>query len=173
MVVSFLMNRIANLKHLSGFEWLAKQHENNFTLSPDRIVYVGLRDIDEGEKRLINDVYKIKAFSMHHVDKYGIGKVMEMALDYLCSKNPNAPLHLSFDIDSVDPVFAPSTGTLVVGGLTDRESHFICEATAETGLLGSMDMVEVNPSLKPGDPADLTALMATRLIGAALGNTIL
>jgi arginase len=132
---------------------------------------VGCVNTCAGEKQLIKQL-NIKAFSMQQVDKYGIGKVMEMACDHLCGSANGGPrpLHLSFDIDSVDPTFAPSTGTRVRGGLTDRESHYICEAAYETGFLGSMDMVEVNPALAPGDA---TAEMAARLIGAAMGDTIL
>ena len=69
---------------------------------------------------------------MYHVDKYGIGKVMEMALDHL---GPERPLHLSYDIDVCDPHIAPATGTAVRGGLTYRESHFIAEEAAQTGRL--------------------------------------
>ena len=107
------------------------------------------------------------------VDKYGIGKIMEMALDHLNggAGRSACPIHLSLDIDSVDPAFAPGTGTKVRGGLTDREACYICESVAETQLLGSMDCVEVNPSLAPGD--SLTAGLAVNLIGAALGDTIL
>jgi arginase len=80
-------------------------------LEPSRIVYIGLRDLDAGEKRILKE-NGIKAFSMHEVDKYGIGKVVEMALDCV---NPgrNLPIHLSFDVDALDPSVAPSTGTPV------------------------------------------------------------
>lgn len=80
-------------------------------LKPERIVYIGLRDVDAGEKRILKE-NKIKAFSMHEVDKYGIGKVMEMALDHVNS-NRDLPIHLSFDVDALDPTVAPSTGTPV------------------------------------------------------------
>jgi arginase len=80
-------------------------------LTPDRLVYIGLRDLDIGEKRLLR-AYNIKAFSMHEVDKYGIGKVVEMALDHV-NPNRDRPIHLSFDVDALDPSVAPSTGTPV------------------------------------------------------------
>jgi arginase len=165
MCVSFVMGHV-DLKPLPQFAWLSDVKN---VLRPDRIVYVGLRDLDVGEKQRLKAM-GIKAYTMQHVDKYGIGKVMEMSLDHLCGKS-QAPLHLSWDIDSVDPQFAPGTGTKVRGGLTDREALYICEAVAETTLLGSMDMVEVNPALAPGDSA--TAAMAVDLIGAAMGDTIL
>ena len=78
-------------------------------LKPERLVYIGLRDVDSGEKRILKE-NNIKAFSMHEVDKYGIGKVVEMALDHV---NPERklPIHLSFDVDALDPSVAPSTGT--------------------------------------------------------------
>jgi arginase len=92
------------------FAWLKK------CLDPRNIVYIGLRDVDPGERKILSD-YNIKAYSMHEIDKWGIGKVMQMALDYL----GNGPIHLSFDIDALDPQYAPSTGTPVVGGLSFRE----------------------------------------------------
>lgn len=80
-------------------------------LTQERLVYIGLRDVDAGEKRILRE-NGIKAFSMHEVDKYGIGKVVEMALDHV---NPlrDRPIHLSFDVDALDPSVAPSTGTPV------------------------------------------------------------
>lgn len=84
---------------------------------------------------------------MFHVDKWGIGKVVEMALDHV-NPNKDRPIHLSFDVDALDPEVAPSTGTAVRGGLTFREGHYICEAIAETGLLVSLDIM-VRPLLLP------------------------
>ncbi|KAJ2634505.1 Arginase, catabolizes arginine to ornithine and urea, partial [Coemansia sp. RSA 1694] len=114
----------------------------------DSLVYIGLRDVDSGEKALLRK-HGIKAFSMHDVDRYGIGRVVEMALDHV---NParTRPIHMSFDVDALDPSVAPATGTPVRGGLTFREGHYICEAVAETGCLVALDLVEVNPAL--GDP---------------------
>jgi arginase len=80
-------------------------------LAPSRLVYIGLRDVDAGEKRILKE-NGIKAFSMHEVDKYGIGKVVEMALDHVNPKR-DSPIHLSFDVDALDPSVAPSTGTPV------------------------------------------------------------
>ena len=80
-------------------------------LKANRLVYIGLRDVDAGEKKILKD-NNIKAFSKHEVDKYGIGRVVEMALDHV---NPGRelPIHLSFDVDALDPTVAPSTGTPV------------------------------------------------------------
>ena len=116
------------------FSWLDSIH-----LSPARIAYIGLRDIDAGEKALLRK-HNIAAFSMHEVDRYGIGQVVEMALDKV---NPgrDRPIHLSFDVDALDPSVAPSTGTPVRGGLTFREGHYICERIYETGLLVAVDLM--------------------------------
>ena len=80
-------------------------------LKADRLVYIGLRDLDVGERKLLRD-HGIKAFSMHEVDKYGIGRVVEMALDHV-NPDRDRPIHLSFDVDALDPSVAPSTGTPV------------------------------------------------------------
>uniref|UniRef100_K3WRJ8 Arginase n=1 Tax=Globisporangium ultimum (strain ATCC 200006 / CBS 805.95 / DAOM BR144) TaxID=431595 RepID=K3WRJ8_GLOUD len=167
MPISFLMKGLVDSSKVPGFEWLA----NGPTMNPDQLVYIGLRDVDAGERRIIRDL-GIKAFSMQEVDRYGIGKTMEMALDHLCG-HKERPLHMSYDIDAVDPLLAPSTGTKVRGGLTWREAHYVAEAVAETNLLCGLDMVEVNPTLSPGTGAQLTVDMALLLISSALGNRIL
>lgn len=128
---------------IKAFDWLKP------TLKPNKIVYIGLRDVDAGEKKILKE-HNIKCFSMHDVDRYGIGKVMEQIYDYLGRKTP---IHLSFDVDALDPSVAPSTGTPVRGGLTFREGHYICESIFETGRLVSMDMVEVNPELADDEVA--------------------
>jgi len=172
MVLSFLMN-LQNTRDTIGFQWM--KSENIPKLHESRLVYVGLRDIDAPEKTMIRDM-GIKAFTMQDVDRYGLGQVMEMALEHL---NPRTsvprPIHLSFDIDAIDPTYAPSTGTRVFGGLSYREAYYVAEAIAESGSLKSMDMVEVNPSLgdNPSTDSGITAQMAVGIIASALGNTIL
>lgn len=96
-----------------AFSWVQPK------LSAHKLVYIGLRDVDAGEKRLLKE-NGIKAFSMHEVDKWGIGRVVEMALDHV---NPGRtlPVHLSFDVDALDPSVAPSTGTPV----STRRGHRI------------------------------------------------
>ncbi|KAI0690578.1 hypothetical protein BC835DRAFT_1363861, partial [Cytidiella melzeri] len=100
MPVSFLLGLGPAI---SEFSWIKP------VLKPNHIVYIGLRDVDAGEKRILKE-NGIKAFSMHEVDRYGIGHVVEMALDHV---NPTRerPIHLSFDVDALDPTVAPSTGT--------------------------------------------------------------
>ncbi len=166
MSVGFLMG-LHNTLSISGFDWLAPVPR----LSPHRIVYVGLRDLDVGEKQLIKQL-GVKAFTMYEVDRYGVGKVMEMALDHACSR-VDRPLHFSLDIDSVDPADAPSTGTVVRGGLSYREAFYMVESVAETGLLCAIDMVEVNPALGTSEGTKMTVDMAVGLCGAALGDRIL
>ncbi|KAJ1726653.1 Arginase, catabolizes arginine to ornithine and urea [Coemansia biformis] len=140
-------------------------------VSKDRLVYIGLRDVDAGEKAILRE-HGIKAFSMHDVDKHGIGKVVEMALDHV-NKDRSLPIHMSFDVDALDPSVAPATGTPVRGGLTFREGHYICEAVAETGCLVALDLVEVNPAL--GDPDSLrqTVAVGCSLVRCSLGETLL
>ncbi|EPQ29653.1 uncharacterized protein PFL1_02873 [Pseudozyma flocculosa PF-1] len=143
-------------------------------LRSDSLVYIGLRDIDAGERKILRD-NNIKAFSMHHVDKYGIGKVVEMALDHVNgnSSRRDRPVHLSFDVDALDPTVAPSTGTPVRGGLTFREGHYICEALYETGCLVAVDLMEVNPSLLEDRDAQQTIAVGCSLVRAAMGETLL
>ncbi|RXW22337.1 hypothetical protein EST38_g3540 [Candolleomyces aberdarensis] len=162
MPVSFLLGIGSKVPE---FSWVKP------LLKPDSIVYIGLRDVDAGEKQILRE-HNIKAFSMHEVDRYGIGKVVEMALDHVNPKR-DRPIHLSFDVDALDPSVAPSTGTPVRGGLTFREGHYICEAVYETGLLVALDLMEVNPSLK--DPVDVeqTVAVGCSLLRSALGETLL
>lgn len=140
-------------------------------LKAEKLVYIGLRDVDEPEKKIIKEL-NIKAFSMHHVDKYGIGKVVEMALDHV-NPNRDLPIHMSFDVDALDPSVAPSTGTPVRGGLTFREGHYICEALAETGLLVATDIVEVNPALEDAQSVYQTLQVGCSLARASLGESLL
>ncbi|KAJ1746760.1 Arginase, catabolizes arginine to ornithine and urea [Coemansia sp. RSA 1821] len=149
----------------SPFEWIKPCIQSN------HLVYIGLRDVDPAEKAILRK-HGIRAFSMHDVDKYGIGQVVEMALDHV---NPerNRPIHMSFDVDALDPSVAPATGTPVRGGLTFREGHYICEAVAETGCLVALDLVEVNPLL--GDPESLrqTVAVGCSLVRSSLGESLL
>ncbi|KAH9950207.1 Ureohydrolase [Amylocystis lapponica] len=140
-------------------------------LTPSRLVYIGLRDVDAGEKRILKE-NGIRAFSMHDVDKHGIGRVVEMALDHVNPKR-DKPIHLSFDVDALDPSVAPSTGTPVRGGLTFREGHYICEAIYETGSLVALDIMEVNPTLSDIESVKQTVAVGCSLARSALGETLL
>uniref|UniRef100_A0A5F4WCM4 Arginase-1 n=1 Tax=Callithrix jacchus TaxID=9483 RepID=A0A5F4WCM4_CALJA len=99
-----------------------------------------------GDHSYILKTLGIKYFSMTEVDRLGIGKVMEETLSYLLGRKKR-PIHLSFDVDGLDPSFTPATGTPVVGGLSYREGLYITEEIYKTGLLSGLDIMEVNPSL--------------------------
>jgi len=122
-------------------------------------------------------------YTMNHVDRLGIAQVVDMALSRV-DPYSNRPLHLTFDIDGIDPVYAPGTGTLARGGLTYRESHYICEELASRSRLVGMDLVEVNPLVDHlpermhGDdpnlrPTTQTVGLAMELCLSSLGKNIL
>ncbi|EIW84842.1 Ureohydrolase [Coniophora puteana RWD-64-598 SS2] len=161
MPVSFLMGLSSGV---DAFAWLKG------ALRPERMVYIGLRDLDASEKRILRE-NSIRAFSMRDVDRHGICRVVGMALDRV-NPDRDRPIHLSFDIDALDPSVAPSTVLPVQGGLTFREGHSVCDAIHETGLLVALDLVEVNPSI--GDVKDVqqTVRVACSLIRTALGETL-
>ncbi|UJR36201.1 hypothetical protein I4U23_028934 [Adineta vaga] len=163
MPVSFLTGLVKET--IEGLEWITP------CLKPENLVYIGLRDVDKDEKKILKQ-YNIKAFSMHEVDKYGIGRVMDMVVEYLSQdEDGQSPIHLSFDIDALDPSVAGSTGTPVRGGLTFREGHFICEALYTTGRLVGLDMVEVNPAI--GNQCEDTVTVGCSLIRATFGEALL
>jgi len=127
---------------LPGWQWFKP------TLHQGNCVFIALRDLDKWEKAILKAI-GAHVFTRYHIDKIGIGAVMKEAMHII---NPfgNQPLHLSFDIDGIDPKWAPSTGTVSPGGLTYREARFICEYLAETECLCSMDLVEINPTILQG-----------------------
>ncbi|KAI9725077.1 MAG: A-agglutinin attachment subunit precursor [Candelaria pacifica] len=163
MPVAFLTG-IAKEEKKDVFGWLQEDQ----LISTKKLVYIGLRDIDPGEKKTLRE-HKIKAFSMHDIDRHGIGRVMDMALAHI---GTDTPIHLSFDVDALDPVFAPSTGTPVRGGLTLREGDFIAECVHETGQMIGFDLVEVNPELEPLHGAE-TVRVGCSLVRCALGESLL
>ncbi len=134
----------------------------------ERTVLVGLRDIDDGERRRIRDL-GVRAFSMSEIDRLGMERVMNEALA-IAGKNGARSVHVSFDMDGIDPREAPGTGTAVPGGLTYREAHLAMEMVAQAGVLGSLEVTETNPIL---DEHNRTATLAVELILSALGKTIL
>ena len=150
------------------FGWLSEDDDSPAPLSLRKLVYIGLRDVDVGEKKILRE-NGVRAFSMHDIDRHGIGRVMEMALAHIGS---DTPIHLSFDVDALDPQWAPSTGTPVRGGLTLREGDFICECVHETGSLVAMDLVEVNPKLEEQGKEE-TVRAGVSLVRCALGDTLL
>lgn len=136
-------------------------------VKPENIVLIGMRDLDVGERQYIKD-NNIKTYTMAEVDRYGIKQVIEETIDYLKEKTDG--IHLSLDVDALDPVETPGTGTRVLGGLTYRESHFALEFLHNSNLVTSMDLVEVNPLI---DHNNDTAEQAVGLVGSFFGETLL
>ncbi|GAB6138754.1 arginase [Halanaerobaculum tunisiense] len=130
-------------------------------------VVIGVRDLDPGEQRLLRES-QVTVFTMDDIDKLGIHQVLQEAIKI--SSQKVAGVHISFDIDVLDPLEAPGVGTPVKGGLTYREAHLALEMIAEAGILASLDLVEVNPIL---DKHNQTAELAVELITSALGKRIL
>ena len=143
---------------------------NDFTpkVKPENIVLIGMRDLDEGERKYIKDK-NIKTFTMADIDRFGIQEVIERSLEYLKSRNIDG-LHFSLDVDALDPAETPGTGTRVMGGLSYRESHFALELLNESKLVTSMDIIEVNPLI---DNSNHTAEQAVALLGTFFGETLL
>ena len=137
------------------------------SVSPERMVFIGLRDVDAGERRAIRDL-GVRAFTMSDIDRLGMARVIEEALA-IAVEGP-ASLHVSFDMDGIDPTEAPGVGTPVRGGISYREAHFLMEAVAASDALGSLEITEINPIL---DRENQTAILAVELILSALGKTTL
>mmetsp|Transcript_31491 Transcript_31491/g.36734 ORF Transcript_31491/g.36734 Transcript_31491/m.36734 type:complete len:307 (-) Transcript_31491:95-1015(-) len=172
MPIGLLMENMDDPSLIPGFEWLSSPEMMNVRLSPESIVYIGLRDVDNKERQVLREK-NIKAFTMYDIDKHGIGKVMDLALDHLLKNDNNRPLHLSYDIDAVDPVLAPATGTAVRGGLTYREAHFVAEAVAMSGSLASVEMVELNPTLSNDAGSDDTLELGRGILTSLMGKSII
>ncbi len=135
-------------------------------LDPRRVALIGLRQADTGERKLLRDA-GVRVFTMSEVDRIGIERAVRESLDLI----GGAPfVHVSLDMDALDPEIAPGVGTPVRGGLTYREAHLALELVAESGLAGSLEVVEVNPIL---DRENTTALTAVELVASALGATII
>ena len=147
MPVGLLLGWFTKRVH-PNFDWITKYLAD--PLPENRLAFVGLRDVDEREKELLRKS-NILVYSMIDVDNKGISRVMEEIIEKL-SPGGCRPIHLSFDIDGMDPDIAPGTGTRAKGGLTFREGRYICTKLAETGALQSMDLVEVNPTRDELDP---------------------
>jgi arginase len=136
-------------------------------IAPERTVLIGLRDVDAGERKRIRDL-GVRAFSMTEIDRFGMVRVMEEAMSIVGS-DPRS-VHVSFDMDGIDPTEAPGVGTASPGGLTYREAHLAMEMVANAGIIGSLEITETNPIF---DDRNRTAKLAVELILSALGKTIL
>jgi arginase len=135
-------------------------------LEPGRVALVGLRSLDDGERELLRD-QDVKVFTMSDLDRLGVERSVREALAHVAG---SGFVHVSLDMDAVDPDVAPGVGTPVRGGLSYREAHLTMELVAESGLASSLDVVEVNPVL---DRENETGKLAVELIASALGARIL
>ncbi|NWF89699.1 MAG: arginase [Ignavibacteriaceae bacterium] len=136
-------------------------------VKPENCVLIGVRSIDEFEKRNIKQL-NLSVYTMADVDKLGIHRIIARVLKQFQEKVDH--IHVSFDLDSVDPTLAPGVGTPVPGGLSFRESHLLMESIAECGCMSSLEVTEVNPIL---DDKNKSAVFAAELVASSMGQRIL
>jgi len=154
---------VATILGLSGLG--ARLGWDSRAVNPRRVVLFGTRTLDAGERLTIRDL-GVRMFTMSEIDQRGVSACMDEAIALL--SGPGG-IHISFDIDAVDPLEAPGVGTPWPGGLTYREAHLAMEILASTGHVSSMEVVEVNPI---ADHENRTGKLAAELILSALGRTI-
>lgn len=135
-------------------------------ISPKWVRQIGIRSVDPGEKRFVHE-QGLEVFDMRYIDEMGMRQAMELALATL---DANTHLHVSFDVDFLDPDIAPGVGTTVPGGPTYREAQLCMEMIADTGRMASLDVVELNPAL---DLRNKTAMVAVDLIESLFGKSTL
>jgi arginase len=135
-------------------------------LRPAEVRQVGIRSVDEGEKRLVKQ-YGLDVYDMRYIDEVGMKRTMEEAL---AGVDANTPLHVSFDVDFLDPSIAPGVGTTVPGGPNYREAQLVMEMIADSGRMGSLDIVELNPVL---DNRNSTAVLTVDLVESLFGKSTL
>jgi arginase len=133
---------------------------------PKNVRQIGIRSVDPGEKRFVHQM-GLEVFDMRYIDEMGMRHTMELALATL---DANTHLHVSFDVDFLDPDFAPGVGTTVMGGPTYREAQLCMEMIADTGRMASLDVMELNPAL---DVRNRTAEVAVDLIESLFGKSTL
>lgn len=150
-----------------GDERLTSIMRQGAKVRPENVVLIGVRDLDPEEKLLLKRL-PIKVYTMHEIDRLGMPRVMKETIDYL--KNKTDGIHVSFDMDSIDPSEAPGVGTSVIGGLSYRESHLALEMLSEADIVTSAEFVEVNPML---DERNKTADLAVALAGSLLGEKLI
>ena len=140
--------------------------ETRSAIAPDQLQLFGIRSIDKAEKELLR-LRRVSIADMRAIDEFGVGVLMRRVLDKVHARN--GVLHVSFDVDFLDPELAPGVGTTVPGGATYREAHLIMEMLHDSGLVRSVDIVELNPFL---DKRGKTARVAVELIGSLFGQQI-
>ncbi len=136
-------------------------------VAPRNIAIVGLRDVDQTERGNVQRS-GVRTFTMRQIDERGLRAVMDDAIEI--ASDGTAGLHLSLDMDSIDPQEAPGVGTPVRGGLTYREAHLAMETVCDSGKMRAMEIVEVNPVI---DESNRTAVLAVELVMSAMGKGIL
>ncbi|HDX9578524.1 arginase [Bacillus cytotoxicus] len=157
------MSLAASLGH--GHPSLVNLYGEYPKVKKENVVIIGARSLDDGEKEFIRKE-GIKVFTMHEIDRMGMTAVMEETMAYLSHTDG---VHLSLDLDGLDPHDAPGVGTPVAGGLSYRESHLAMEMLAESGMITSAEFVEVNPIL---DEKNKTAIAAVALMGSLFGEKL-
>lgn len=150
-----------------GHERLVSIGGNDIKLNPEKFVYIGCRDLDAGERAILKSK-GINVFTMHEIDKYGMPEVIKRAIEIAGTDTDG--IHVSFDIDSLDPMHVQGTGTRVPGGLTYREANFALEMIGLTEKLVSAEFVEVNPLIDNNNSAAKTAVI---LMGSLLGEWLI
>ena len=154
---------VATILGLSGLG--ARLGWDSRAVDPRRVVLFGTRTLDSGERQTIREL-GVRMFTMSEIDQRGVSACLDEAIALLAGPGG---IHISFDIDAVDPLEAPGVGTPWPGGLTYREAHLAMELLASTGHVSSMEVVEVNPI---ADHENRTGKLAAELILSALGRTI-
>ena len=135
-------------------------------IGADAVRQIGIRSVDPNEKKLVHDA-GLEIFDMRYIDEHGMRRVMEEALDGM---DGDTHLHVSFDVDFLDPSIAPGVGTTVRGGPNYREAQLVMEMIADTGRVGSLDIVELNPAF---DKRNQTAKLAVDLVESLFGKSTL
>lgn len=135
-------------------------------IQPQWVRQIGIRSVDAGERRFVHE-RQLPVFDMRSIDETGVRRAMELALDGM---SPDTHVHVSFDVDFLDPEIAPGVGTTVAGGMTYREAQLCMEMIADTGLVGSLDIMELNPAL---DVRNKTATLAVDLVESLFGKSTL
>ena len=158
MVAAFLCGE-PGLDHLLGAEPRA-------SIKPSQLDLFGTRSVDKLEKQLVRD-RDISVADMRQIDEFGVGVLIRRVIDRI--RRRDGVLHVSFDVDFLDPELAPGVGTMVPGGATYREAHLIMELLHDSGVVKSVDIVELNPFL---DDRGRTARVATELVGSLFGQQI-
>ncbi|MBO1004041.1 arginase [Pseudogracilibacillus auburnensis] len=149
-----------------GHQKLTEILYNQPKIKAENVVLIGVRDLDEGEKDLLRKL-NIKVYTMHEIDRIGMPQVIKETIEYL--KERTDGVHLSFDLDGINPSEAPGVGTPVIGGVTYRESHLALEMLAESNIITSAEFVEVNPML---DDKNKTAILTVALVGSLFGEKL-